>query len=86
MKLWNFIKDKMMKPPSQIVCEGDAKMTYEELVIFSEMFAEKLKGEKCCAILCNSEMAAAMGLLSQYHPKTALKIMKKELEYHGYSE
>ena len=29
---------------------------------------------------------AAMGLLSSYYPKTALRIMKKELEYHGYSE
>ncbi len=29
---------------------------------------------------------AAMGLLSSYYPKTALRIMKKELEYYGYSE
>ena len=29
---------------------------------------------------------AAMGLLSSHYPKTALKIMKKELEYHGHSE
>ena len=29
---------------------------------------------------------AAMGLLSAYHPKTALRIMKKELEYYGYSK
>ena len=29
---------------------------------------------------------AAMGLLSSYHPQTALRIMKKELEFHGYSE
>jgi hypothetical protein len=29
---------------------------------------------------------AAMGLLSQYYPETALRIMKKELEYHGHSE
>ena len=29
---------------------------------------------------------AAMGLLSTYYPQTALKIMKKELEFHGYSE
>ena len=29
---------------------------------------------------------AAMGLLSSYYPKTALRIMKKELEHHGYSE
>ena len=29
---------------------------------------------------------AAMGLLSSYYPQTALRIMKKELEYHGHSE
>ena len=29
---------------------------------------------------------AAMGLLSNYYPQTALRIMKKELEHHGYSE
>ena len=29
---------------------------------------------------------AAMGLLSEYDPVTALRLMKKELEYDGYSE
>ncbi len=29
---------------------------------------------------------AAMGLLSEYYPQTALRLMKKELEYDGYSE
>ena len=29
---------------------------------------------------------AAMGLLSSHYPGTALRIMKKELEYHGHSE
>ena len=29
---------------------------------------------------------AAMGLLSSHYPAAALRIMKKELEYHGYSE
>ena len=29
---------------------------------------------------------AAMGLLSKYEPQVALRIMKKELEYYGYSE
>jgi uncharacterized protein (TIGR01319 family) len=29
---------------------------------------------------------AAMGLLSIHYPETALRIMKKELEYHGHSE
>ena len=29
---------------------------------------------------------AAMGLLSNHYPQTALRIMKKELEHHGHSE
>ena len=29
---------------------------------------------------------AAMGLLASHYPQTALRIMKKELEYHGHSE
>ena len=29
---------------------------------------------------------AAMGLLSEYDPVTALRLMKKELEYDGHSE
>ena len=29
---------------------------------------------------------SAMGLLSAHYPQTALRIMKKELAYHGYSE
>jgi len=41
MKLWNYIKDAMMNNPEQTVCENSVQMTYEELVIFSELFAEK---------------------------------------------
>ncbi len=33
-----------------------------------------------------SYILAAMGLLSEYHPQIALRIMKKELEHDGYSE
>ena len=33
-----------------------------------------------------SYILAAMGLLSSYYPKTALRILKKELEYHGDSK
>lgn len=64
MKLWKTIKTAMLKHPSQIVCEENAKITFEELVIFAELFAKKLKGEKCCAIVCVNEMAAAIALLS----------------------
>lgn len=64
MKLWTFIKETMLRYPNQIICENNAKMTFEETMIWAEIFAKKLKGMKCCAILCHSEMATAMALLS----------------------
>lgn len=64
MRLWEFLKDKMSYHFNQLVCENDATMTFEELAIFAETFAEKIKGFRCCAILCDSEMAAGMALLS----------------------
>lgn len=62
--LWEFLKDKMLKNLSQKVCENDAEMTFEELIVFAETFAEKLNGIKCCGILCNSEMASGIMLLA----------------------
>lgn len=64
MILWNYIKKEMLKNPHQIVCENKAEMTYENLVDFAEMYSDKLKDYKACAIMCNSEMAAAMALLA----------------------
>lgn len=64
MKLWSYLKDAMLQNPNQKFCESEAEMSYEEIVAFSEMFARKLQNEKCCAILCGSEMAVAMSLLS----------------------
>ncbi len=63
MKLWNFIKTGMLRYPDQIICENNAQLTFEETVIWAEMFAGNLKDIQCCAILCDSEMAAAMALL-----------------------
>lgn len=63
MRLWNKIKTKMMENPTQKIGEGKACMTYEEVVMLVELLAPKLKGIKCCAICCNSEMAAAIALL-----------------------
>lgn len=63
MILWNYIREHMLRYPAQTVEEGNASMTYEELVIYAESFQKKLSGETCCAICCHSEMAAAMALL-----------------------
>lgn len=64
MRLWTLLKNKMLNNYEQKVCEGHAEMTFEELIVFAESFSKKLKGIKCCAILCESEMAAGMVLLS----------------------
>ena len=64
MQLWRNIKEAMLRNPRQKVCEQQAEMSYEELVMFAEMFAQKLTQETCCAILCGSEMAASMAILS----------------------
>lgn len=63
MKLWNYIKEKMMEHPDQSICEGDTHLTYEELCIYAEEHGHTLSAE-CYGILCRSEMAAAMELLA----------------------
>lgn len=64
MKLWNCLKAEMLAKPYRKICENDTEMTFEETVDFAESFAKRLKTEKCCAIICKSEMMTAMALLS----------------------
>lgn len=81
--LWEKIKEAMLKSPNQIISEDNAEITYEDLVVFAEKFAEKLSGERCCAIFCVSEMAAAMGLLSCFAAGvTAVPLSVKYGELH----
>lgn len=64
MKLWSFIKEHMLKNPGQRICENSVSLSFEKTVIWAEGFAKRLNGVECCAILCSSEMAAAMSLLA----------------------
>lgn len=64
MKLWERVKKSMLENFKQTIGEGGARLTYEEVVIYAEMFAKKMAGVKCCAIFCSSEMAAAIALLA----------------------
>ena len=64
MTLWEFVKEHMLKNATQYICEGEAKMSFGDAATFAEIFAKDLKGYKCCAILCQSEMSAALSLLS----------------------
>ncbi len=63
MTLWKYIKEKMLEHPTQTVNENDAAMTFEELCIFAESYAKKLTADYY-GILCSSELATAMALLS----------------------
>ena len=83
MKLWKSLKNRMLTNQSQIVCEEEAEMTFEEMVIFAEQFAQKLKGIKCCAIICQSEMAASVALLSCFAAEvTAVPLSKRYGDLH----
>ena len=83
MKLWNEIKQKMLEHPSQAVCENGAELSYEELIVFAELFAERLSGVQCCAVLCHSEMAAAMALLGCFAAEvTAVPLSVRYGELH----
>jgi acyl-CoA synthetase (AMP-forming)/AMP-acid ligase II len=64
MKLWNYIKKKMLDHPQQVVCENNTQISYKGIVLFAESFADQIRDEQCCAILCNSEILAALALLS----------------------
>jgi len=54
--------------------------------LFSPQAPQSLRPKKADVWVDRTYILAAMGLLSSYYPGTALRIMKKELEYHGYSE
>lgn len=64
MILWDYIKEQMLRYKDQKVCEEDTEISFNELISRSEHFADKLRGFRCCAILCKSEMLSAAALLS----------------------
>ena len=84
MRLWEYIKSRMMEHPSQVVCENGAVMTYEELCIYAESHGKTLNCPYY-AILCHSEMATAMSLLSCIAAgKTAIPLpMRYGAEYYS---
>lgn len=63
MSLWNYIKNAMLNYPEQKIRENQAEMKYCDVLAYAEYFGNQVKNEKCCAIYCKSEMAAALALL-----------------------
>jgi uncharacterized protein (TIGR01319 family) len=76
----------------QIVFTGGSlihtKKTQEiaRYALYSTQNPSSLKPEKADVWLDKTYILAAMGLLSSHYPKTALRIMKKELKHYGYTE
>jgi len=54
--------------------------------LFSPAQPTSLRPKEADVWVDRTYILAAMGLLSSHYPQTALRIMKKELEYHGHSE
>ncbi len=83
MNLWEFIREHLLKNSEQRICENEASLSFEEAAIWAEKFSGRLRGISCCAILCTSEMAAAMALLACFAAKvTALPLSMRYGEAH----
>ena len=54
--------------------------------LYSQNQPASLRPKQADVWVDRTYILAAMGLLSSHYPGTALRIMKKELEYHGHSE
>ncbi len=76
----------------QIVVTGGSlihtKRTDEiaSFAMYSDTTPQSLRPKNADIRIDRTYILAAMGLLSSHYPETALRIMKKELEYHGYSK
>lgn len=81
--LWKFLKHNMEQNQNQTVCDETTEMTFSELITFAESFSKGLKGIKCCAVLCKSELAAAKALLSCFAAGvTAVPLSQRYGELH----
>ena len=54
--------------------------------LYDPTHPESLRPKEAGVWVDRTYILAAMGLLSSHYPQTALRIMKKELEYYGHSE
>ncbi len=83
---------KNLTKVKQIVVTGGSlihtKRTEEiaSCAMYSSFDSASLRPKEADIWIDRTYILAAMGLLSMHYPKVALRIMKKELEYHGYSK
>ena len=83
---------KNLTKVKQIVVTGGSlihtKRTEEiaSYALYSSAQPTSLRPKQADVWVDRSYILAAMGLLASHYPQVALRIMKKELEYHGHSE
>ena len=78
------VKEIVVTGGSLIHTEKTAEIASHAL--YSPSHPDSLRPRQANVWVDRTYILAAMGLLSSYYPDVALRIMKKELEYHGYSE
>lgn len=64
MKLRDFLEKKIFMYDNQVIQDECCKITYGEFWNDAKMFSEKLRGERCCVIVCHSELNTAKALVS----------------------
>lgn len=64
MQLWKIIRERLQGNPTQIIKNNTEEFTFSAVIKYVEIFAAKIKNEKCCAIYCKSEILTALLLLS----------------------
>ncbi len=83
---------KNLTKVKQIVVTGGSLIHTKRTVeiashaLYSPTRPDSLRPKEADVWVDRKYILAAMGLLSSYYPEAALRIMKKELEYYGYSE
>ena len=64
MNLWEFVKGALLLRPDQLICENGREISYAKMVSLAEDLAFYAGKHSCCAIMCSSELNAAVGLLA----------------------
>ena len=83
MTIWNYLKKHILRNATQTICEDNRSMSFEKMIIEVELLSKKLRGVKCCAIQCSSEMNAAIVLLACLAAQvTAVPLSKRYGETH----
>ena len=74
--LYEFLKEKMLQYPNQVISNGTESITYRELLEYAENFGKTLKEDKY-GLLFGSDLDTAKALMScLYANKTAVLLSK----------